>query len=275
MPIPQSPVRRMTAAVISAVLLAGCASSNKGPAASTSTTTATTAPSTVPTTTPQNTSTTTSASRTSTTLAPYASLGAYLPLYPFTSLANVQDWQNSFRTGGHQPWHLDAGQTALSFVAALGYSDIDSVISVRTDSSGAHVSVGFRPNADSGSPTVSAVIHLVRWGTGTDIPWEVVGTDDTTFSLDIPGYGTTVASPLTVGGRITGVDESIRVQVRTATSSAALGIYCCLPAGGTSTPWSVSVSFAAPSGTVLTLAAQTGGHVAAVERFAVTGVRSR
>jgi hypothetical protein len=46
-----------------------------------------------------------------------------------------------------------------------------------------------------------------------------------------------------------------------------------IPAGGNGTPWSVPVSFTAPAGTVLTISVSTGGHVAAVERFAVTGVR--
>jgi hypothetical protein len=76
-----------------------------------------------------------------------------------------------------------------------------------------------------------------------------------------------------VGGLISGVDENIKVQVRT--SSSVVGTFCCRPAGGTSTPWSAIVSFRAAAGAVLTIAAQTGGHVAAVERFAVTAVRVR
>jgi hypothetical protein len=41
------------------------------------------------------------------------------------------------------------------------------------------------------------------------------------------------------------------------------------------TPWQATVAFNAPSGTVMTIAAQTGGHVTEVERFTVTGVRAR
>ena len=44
------------------------------------------------------------------------------------------------------------------------------------------------------------------------------------------------------------------------------------PAGGQRAPWSVQVTFQNRTGTVLTVAAATGGHLAAVERFAVTGV---
>ena len=41
----------------------------------------------------------------------------------------------------------------------------------------------------------AAVIHLVKYGTGWYVPWEVVGTDDTTLTLDHPAYGTSVSSP--------------------------------------------------------------------------------
>jgi hypothetical protein len=187
----------------------------------------------------------------------------------------VQAWQQSYASGGHQPWHLDAGRTALGFAAWLGYTGIDKAIGMRTDSTGAHVSVGFFVGGPNNMNATSAIIHLVHWGTGSDVPWEVVGTDDTTFSLTRPAYGTTVISPVTVGGLISGVDENIKVQVRTALSSSAVGTFCCLPAGNVNTPWTAPVSFTAPSGAVLTIAAQTGGHVAAVERFTVTAVRVR
>jgi hypothetical protein len=165
--------------------------------------------------------------------------------------------------------------TAVAFAGWLGYSNINSSITEKTDRTGDHVSVGFYPNGTTGRPVVAAVVHLVRWGTGTNIPWEVVGTDDTTFTLTTPSYGATIASPVTAGGRIAGVDENIKMQVRIESSSSPVGSFCCKPAGGTNTPWTASVAFTAPSGTVLTIAAQTGGHVATVERFAVTGVRNR
>ena len=52
-----------------------------------------------------------------------------------------------------------------------------------------------------------------------------------------------------------------------------MGAYCCRAAGGARSPWSASVTFLATPGQVITIAAATGGHVAAVERFAVTGAR--
>jgi hypothetical protein len=226
-----------------------------------------------PSTTTSTSSTTRPTSSTATTTIASASLGSYLPLFPFSTAQEVQTWQQSYASGGHQPWHLDAGQSALAFAAWLGFSSIDKVIRIRSDGIGAHVSVGFYVGGPSKENVTSAIVHLVHWGTGSDAPWEVVGTDDTTFSLTRPAYGATVTSPVIVGGVISGVDENIKVQVRTSSSSSTLGTFCCLPAGNINTPWNAPVSFRTSSGAVITIAAETGGGVAAVERFTVTGVR--
>ena len=52
-----------------------------------------------------------------------------------------------------------------------------------------------------------------------------------------------------------------------------MGSYCCQPPDGQATPWSLTVPSHAASGQVIIIVVHTGGHVAAVERFAVTGVR--
>jgi len=136
----------------------------------------------------------------------------------------------------------------------------------------AHVAVGIK--LPDGRSSTAAVIHLVPFGSGRYAPWEVVGTDDTTFTLDRPAYGSMVSSPVRAGGTITGVDENIRVTVHTLPAQGPVGAYCCQAAGGTRSPWSASVAFYVTPGQVITIAAATGGHVAAVERFAVTGVRA-
>jgi len=115
---------------------------------------------------------------------------------------------------------------------------------------------------------------MVHWGTGPGAPWEVVGTDDTTLALTTPAYGSTVTSPATAGGTITGVDEQLVVTVRQSASSAPLGVSAGLPAGGINTPWSTEVSYRGATEPVLTIVVQTGGHIHAVERFAITGVRN-
>jgi hypothetical protein len=101
----------------------------------------------------------------------------------------------------------------------------------------------------------------------------VVGTKDTTLTLTQPRYGATARSPMTVGGRITGVDESIRVQVRQPSTASPLGESAGIPAGGQSTPWSVRVPFHGATAPALTVVASTGGHVVDVEQFAITAVR--
>ncbi|MEV5591993.1 hypothetical protein AB0L05_41160, partial [Nonomuraea pusilla] len=196
--------------------------------------------------------------------------GRYQPLWPFSTPDEVRAWQRAYRSGGHQPWHLDPAATALRFTRDhLGFRDLDRA--VRTGVEGDHARVHVGQDTEEGR-LVAAVVHLVRYGSGGDAPWEVVGTDDTTLTLTVPRYGAAVRSPLKVGGRITGVDESIRVEVRRPGAAAPAGERCCLPAGGEREPWSTSVTFRAVPGTTVTVVVSTGGHVADVERFAVTGV---
>jgi hypothetical protein len=198
--------------------------------------------------------------------------GAYMPLWPFADQGEARAWQLQYRSGGHQPWHLDAVQTALSFTQDyLGLRDMDRVVSTSVQWEQARVKVGFA-NPEGGRPLTAAVIHLVRYGTSADAPWEVVGTDDATFSLTNPRYGDFVAAPLTVGGRITGVDENIRVEVRQRWADSPIGSAGPAPAGGSAQPWALRVSFHAVSGQPITIVATTGGHLADVERFAITGV---
>jgi cell division septation protein DedD len=224
-------------------------------------------------TTPTPTSTpTTSPTPTPTQSAPAAFELGYQPLWPFANLADAKEWQATYRNGGHQPWHLSATATAQAFVASLGFTEIDTITSQRTDTDGAHIGVGYvDPN---GTKRTAAVLHLVRFGTETDSPWEVVGSDDTDFSLEKPDYGSVVSSPVTVGGHITGVDENVKVSVRQVSSEKPIGQACCTPAGGVNQPWSTKVSFSATQ-PVITIVASTGGHLLAVERFAIQGLRTR
>jgi hypothetical protein len=252
-----------------AASLAACGSGSAPAGSATPTATA------MPTVTSSTTSSTTAPTATAPTspLLP-ASLSPYMPLFPFAAPSDVAAWQAAYQAGGHQPWHLDSGQTALAFARWLGYPGIDRVVQTRAARVGVYVAVGHTPAAGEPSGT-AAQVHVVRWGTGAGAAWEVVGTLDTTFSITSPRYGSTVGSPLTAGGLISGVDENIEIQVRSLGAVSAVGSFCCLPAGGTGSPWSWRVAFAAPSGVVLTVAVQTGGHLYSVERFAVTGVLVR
>jgi hypothetical protein len=195
----------------------------------------------------------------------------YPALWPFSSQAEADAWHQQYAAQGRQPWHLDADATALAFTTGyLGFGEIDQVVGRDVRDREAWISVGY----DAGSgPSTAAIVHLVRFGPGDDAPWEVVGTRDTDLTLETPSYGSQVSSTVTVGGRITGVDESLRVQVRQASSEAPIGEACCLPAGGDDAPWQTTVSFSGATNPALTIVVSTGGHVQGVERFAITAVR--
>jgi hypothetical protein len=201
----------------------------------------------------------------------------YQPLWPFADVAEARRWQAAYRSGGTQPWHLDAGQTALGFTQGyLGYAGIDRVVGSTVGATDAQIGVGFE--TEGGRTSTAAVIHLVRLGAGSaqEVGWEVVGTNDTAdLTIETPAYGASVGSPVAVGGAVNGVDESIAVEVHQLSSDGPIGRQCCLPAGNSGVPWHTSVSFAGAHDRVLTISASTGGHIQAVERFAVTAVRVR
>lgn len=197
-------------------------------------------------------------------------LGGLPKLWPFSSLAEVREWQEHGE--GHSPWHLDAEATAVFFATGyLGFTGVDKVIDSEIGATEAKVTVGYQ--GDLPEPAPAAVVHLVRYGDGRQAPWEVVGTIDDTMTITEPEPNAQVDSPIEVAGRITGVDESIHVQVRDPDHPTPVGDSCCLPAGGQNTPWSTKVPVRGASNATLTIVAATGGHAADVERFAVTGVR--
>jgi hypothetical protein len=198
----------------------------------------------------------------------------YQALWPFADAEQAREWQTRAAPQGHQPWHVDAEFTALAFTQGfLGFTEIDEVTS--TDVEGDEAWIGVGSALPDGGRSTAAVVHLVRFGSGPDAPWEVVGTRDDTLVLDTPRYGDSVSSPVTAGGTITGVDESLRLQVRQVDRDGVLGEYCCTPAGGTDQRWTAQVPFEGTGTGALTLVVSTGGHVADVERFAVTGLRVR
>jgi hypothetical protein len=193
-------------------------------------------------------------------------------LWPFRTREQARRWQVEQAPDGHSPWHADAEATALAFTTGyLGFTELDTVVFSEIGGTEAVVEVGYL--GENGKPTPAGALRLVRFGGGPDAPWEVVGTLDDAMSVTEPAPGAEITSPVRVGGRISGVDESIRVQVHDPAAPRPIGQTCCEPAGGENTPWSASVDFRGASGAALTIVASTGGHVADVERFAITGAR--
>jgi hypothetical protein len=177
----------------------------------------------------------------------------YQPLWPFDE-------------AGHGRSAGDAPSTALGFTRQyLGFTEITTVTSRSYDGQEAHIGVGYRNPA--GQLSTAAVLHLIR----VDAGWEVVGSADTTLTLEQPSYGSAVTSPMTVGGRISGVDENIVVTVRSQ-AGGVVGRAPGVPAGGNQSPWHTTVSFTGSG--VLTIVAVTGGHLQGVERFAIQGVHT-
>jgi hypothetical protein len=198
----------------------------------------------------------------------------FTPLWPFGSVAEAIAWQQDTGAGGHQPWRLSAGSTAVAFTRDyLGYTEIDRVTGSTLSGDQAWVGVGY-PVPNSTKLQTAAVLHLQRIGSGpyATRPWEVVGSRDGDLTLTAPRYGATVGQTFTVGGRITGVDESLVIKVvslKGALYTAPQG----LPAGGMRTPWSTAVTLDQARSGIATVAVSTGGHLQGVERFAITAIR--
>ena len=274
-PGPARPILPALLAAALVVVLGGCGAPSGGPAPAPAPTTVTvtvtpSGPSpSAPTAGPSTSSTTAS---TTASIAPVLRSG-YLPLYPFATGRQVQAWQRAYRADGSGGWHRSAGRTALEFARSyLGYTEVDRTTSRAGTADDVRVGVGW--GDPSGRDVTVGVVHLLRFGTGADAPWEVVGTKDTVLSLTTPRYGSTVSGAFWVGGRITGVDESLVVEVRALPSGDVLAAPAPLPAGGEDTPWRTRVGVHAAAGTVLTVSVSTGGHLMGVEAFAVTGVRT-
>ena len=196
------------------------------------------------------------------------------PLWPFRATTEVDEWRASYLADGSGAWHLDAEQTALAFTTDyLGFTEINRVVRSDIGATEAHVTVGFARSGVSG-PTAAANIHLLRWGRGDDAPWGVVGTADEALILDTPRYGSTVTSPMTVGGEVRGIDATLYLRVLQPSSSEPLGQICCKLADDRNPRWSVSVPFSGATDPALTVVVSTGGTVRNVERFAITAVRT-
>ena len=196
-------------------------------------------------------------------------------LWPFRTEDEARQWQREGAPGGHSPWHADAEATALAFTTEyLGFAGVSRVVDSDISSREAEVTVGY-PGESQDRLLPAATIELIRLGDGPDAPWEVVGTaDNEHFSITAPVDGAAAVSPLVVSGLITGVDESVHVEVHQPSSPGPLGTSpCCGAEGGENFPWQRTVLIEGATDPVLTVVAHAGGHLTDVERFVVVGVR--
>lgn len=178
---------------------------------------------------------------------PIGSGSSVAPVWPFTSYAAAMTWQSGAAGQGHQPWHLDAGMTALDFLHnGAGISDSLRVLKdTATGHATGDVVVGDSTTA-SGATVVITVVHVARYGSGSTAPYEVTGADAPNVTLTSPVPGSTVTSPLPVTGTsAAGVDQAFEVTVHPAGSAASLGTGHATYGQG---PFSGSATFSTPAG---------------------------
>ncbi|MFL6136256.1 MAG: TolB family protein [Frankiaceae bacterium] len=152
------------------------------------------------------------------------------PVWPFTSYAQVQLWQQQYASGGQSPWHLDAKYTAQAFVDSLKLPQQQlKVLGLEpVAGGGAAVRIATTTTGD-GRPHELAVVRLMRWGTGDQAPWEVTGVSTAGARIDSPAAGAAVGSPLTVHYTLDGgVEEDVYAsvwdgQARLASGHAVVG----------------------------------------------------
>ncbi|MFI6600255.1 hypothetical protein ACIBHX_28760 [Nonomuraea sp. NPDC050536] len=191
------------------------------------------------------------------------------PLWPFSDPQQVRNWQRSYRTGGHSPWHVDAAFTAVAFTQGyLGFTELDQAIKTDIHGGDAFVQVGFSPQ-EGEKPQVAATVHLIKYGSGPDTPWEVVGAESSDITIKAPEYGTAAESPVMVAGTVNRTAGNVQILFYQPGHEKPIAESRAIPVAGS---WQTTVPFTAQTDQVITVVAATGGHVADVERFAVTAI---
>lgn len=201
--------------------------------------------------------------------SPAAQKRDVLPIWPFSNPQEARNWQESYRQGGHSPWHVDAAFTAVAFTQGyLGFTELDQAIKTDIRGQDALVQVGFSPQ-EGQTPQVAATVHLIKYGSGPNTPWEVVGAEGSGIAVTTPEYGTAAHSPAMVSGTLTDAAGNVQIRFLQPGSEKPLAESQAIPVAGA---WRTTVPFTAKPDQVITVVAATGGHVADVERFAVTAV---
>jgi hypothetical protein len=112
-------------------------------------------------------------------------------------------------------------------------------------------------------------VQLEQVGRGTNGPWSVTGASAEDVSITTPDAGGSVESPLTVTGRVTGIDESVHVQLLTGSTQLADGH---APAGQEQ-PWSQALRWSSSTWSVGALVASTYDGKGDLHALALTPVR--
>ena len=143
-------------------------------------------------------------------------------------------------------WRSDADQTALHFLSDhLQMPYLDTVVSSTVRGDSAEVAVGRVLPSDTKQAVPATTITLQR-ASGT---WYVESARADQLTVTRTSVN---ASTVTVGGRITGVDESIQVELRAGDTAQPLA-HASTPGGGQDSPWQVTLERPATDATRLTV----------------------
>ena len=142
-------------------------------------------------------------------------------IWPFTSQPQADAWKSDH---GARAWAVDPLQVATHFVE--DYLGLTGVVASGT---GSHIPLSV------GSRSVGTV-DLVQ--VGTDGPWTVTTVGGTDLTITSPAADDAITSPTAVTGRITGVDENVRLRLLT---SSGREISSAGASAGTAVPWQGSL----------------------------------
>ena len=187
------------------------------------------------------------------------------PFFPFTSDAQAADWAAA---PGDRAWADDPVQVAQHLV-----DDLLALEGVRATRDTCLCDDRAIVTLQAGDAAVGRV-QLARLGTGSRRPWAAMSVDASAtgqLSVTSPRAGTEISSPLTVTGTVQGVDENVRVSLRTATGT--LLAEGGAPAGSEQ-PWSTTLRWTADDWTTGVVTAVTRSpRDGAVNRVVAVPVR--
>ena len=186
--------------------------------------------------------------------------GNGVPVWPFTTDAQAADW---LADPGARGWARDPVQVVQHLVddflklpggtavGTAGGGDVQRVV----------VKIGGRP---------VSTVQVEQVGRTTSGPWSVTGAASEDVGITAPEADAAVTSPLTVTGRVTGVDESVRVQLLASSGTELAGGYA--PAGAEE-PWSLPLRWTSSAWSVGAVVASTANGNGDLRAFGLTPVR--
>ena len=174
---------------------------------------------------------------------------------PSATPANAPLWPVGSTAAGD--WQRDPASTAKHFMDDyLQMPAVDQKGDVQVDSTHATVQMGRVLPSESKKYVVATTVSLdLDKRTGL---WWVTGASADYLSVTQPAAHDGIGSPVTLSGRITGVDESVRGEVRDADGKVLGSAF--VGGGGQDSPWSVQVTYSgAPAAVVAWTASALDG----------------